>query len=153
MAFSYGEAFHTDDPRIGTGTEQPTLLSPSRAYQLVVSKVIKQTQFYMTLRRVSNSQALAKIDPDTGLQESEGPSLNKVISVSMQRNFSHGAFYASYAQADARDTPDRRACPAPRLICDAVGSANHLPLKLPVRGDFEYVKAKPLGDGFVGVRH
>ncbi len=152
VAFSYGEAFHTDDPRIGTGTEQPTLLSPSRAYQLVVSKVIKQTQFYMTLRRVSNSQALAKIDPDTGLQESEGPSLNKVISVSMQRNFSHGAFYASYAQADARDTQTGEPVPeAPRLICDAVGSANHLPLKLQVRGEFEYVKAKPLGDGFVGV--
>lgn len=32
LAFSYGEAFHTEDPRIGTGTGQPTLLSPSRAY-------------------------------------------------------------------------------------------------------------------------
>ena len=36
VAFSYGEAFHTEDPRIGTGTGQPTLLSPSRAYQLVI---------------------------------------------------------------------------------------------------------------------
>lgn len=34
----------------GTGTEQPTLLSPSRAHQLVLSKVIKQTQLYVTLR-------------------------------------------------------------------------------------------------------
>jgi hypothetical protein len=33
VAFSYGEAFHTEDPRIGTGTAQPTLLAPSRAYQ------------------------------------------------------------------------------------------------------------------------
>ena len=37
-------------------------------YQLVFSKVIKQTQLYVTLRHVSNSQELAKIDPDTGLQ-------------------------------------------------------------------------------------
>ena len=95
VAFSYGEAFHTEDPRIGTGTGQPTLLSSSRAYQLVLSKVIKQTQLYVTLRRVSNSQELAKIDPDTGLQEVVGPSLNKVLTVSLQRNFSHGAVYGS----------------------------------------------------------
>ena len=61
VAFSYGDAFHTEDSRIGTGTGQPTLLSPSRAYQLVFSKLIKQTQLYVTLRRVSNSQELAKI--------------------------------------------------------------------------------------------
>ena len=78
VSFSYGEAFHTNDPRIGNGTDQPTLLAPSRAYQLVVSKVIKQTQFYQTQRRVSNSVELAKIDPDTGLQDVVGPSLNKV---------------------------------------------------------------------------
>ena len=78
VAFSYGEAFHTNDPRIGTGAGDPTLIAPSRAYQLVLSKVLKQTQFYVTLRRVSNSLELAKIDPDTGLQDVVGPSLNKV---------------------------------------------------------------------------
>src|SRR4029077_18128325 len=78
MAFSYGEAFHTEDPRIGNGTGQPTLLSRSRAYQLVFSKVVKQTQLNVTLRHVSNSQELAKIDPDTGLQQIVGASLNKV---------------------------------------------------------------------------
>ena len=67
IAFSYGFGFHTEDPRIGNGTGVPTLLAPSRAEQLVLSKVIKQTQFYLTLRRTSNSQELAKIDPDTGL--------------------------------------------------------------------------------------
>src|ERR1039458_4787930 len=86
------------------GTGDPTLLAPSRAYQLIFSKVIKQTQFYFTLKRVSNSLELAKIDPDTGLQQIVGPSLNKVLSVSLQRNFSQGAIYVSYAQADARDT-------------------------------------------------
>ena len=128
------------------------MLAPSRAYQLVFSKVIKQTQFYVTLKRVSNSQELAKIDPDTGLQEVVGPSLNKVLSVSLQRNFSHGAIYVSYAQADARDTQTAQPVPeAPRMIWDAVGSYNQLPFHLRARGEFEYVKAKPLGDGFVGV--
>ncbi len=152
VAFSYGEAFHTNDPRIGNGTGPPTLLAPSQAYQLVLSKVIKQTQFYVTFRRVSNSLELAKIDPDTGLQDAVGPSLNKVISVSLQRNFSHGAIYVSYAQADARDKDNGQPIPeAPRMIWDAVASENHLPFRLQIRGEFEYVKAKPLGDGFVGV--
>ncbi len=152
VAFSIGEAFHTEDPRIGNGTGQPTLLSPSRAYQLVLSKVIKQTQLYVTLRRISNSQELANIDPDTGLQEIVGPSLNKVLSVSLQRNFTHGAIYASYAQADARDAQTGAPIPeAPRFIWDTVASYKHLPFDLWVRGEFEYVRAKPLGDGFTGV--
>ena len=152
FAFSYGEAFHTEDPRIGNGTGQPILLAPSRAYQLRVSKVIKQTQFNLTLRHTWNSQELAKLDPDTGLQVDNGPSTNKVIAVSVQRNFAHGAIYLSYAQADARDTQTGLPVPeAPRTIVDAVASENHLPLGLQVRGEFEFVKAKPLGDGFVGV--
>jgi len=152
-AFSYGEAFHTEDPRIGNGTSQtPALLSPSRAYQLVISKVLLQTQVYVTLRHVSNSQELAKIDPDTGLQESVGPSTNKVLSASLQRNFTHGSFYVSYAQADARDSETGAPVPeAPRTIWDAVASENRLPFRFQVRGEFEYVKAKPLGDGFNGV--
>ncbi len=40
---------------------------------------------------------------------------------------------------------------APRAIWDAVASENHLPFHLQARGEFEFVKAKPLGDGFVGV--
>lgn len=152
VAFSFGEAFHTNDPRIGTGTAEPTLLATSRAYQLVISKVLKQTQFYVTLRRVSNSLELAKIDPDTGLQLAVGPSLNKVVSVSMQRNFRYGALYVSYAQADARDRETGLPLPeAPRMIWDALGSLTKLPFRLQARGEFEFVKAKPLGDGFVGV--
>lgn len=152
VAFSYGEAFHTEDPRIGTGTGTPTLLAPSRVYQLVLSKVLKQTQFYVTLRRISNSQELAKIDADTGLQEIVGPSLNKVLSVSLQRNFAYGALYVLYAQADARDPQTGEPIPeAPRFIWDAVGSYKHLPFGLWVRGEIEYVRAKPLGDGFTGV--
>ena len=151
-AVSYGEAFHTEDPRIGNGTAAPTLLSPSRAYQLVLFQMLLQTQFRITLRRVSNSRELAKIDPDSGLQEVVGPSLNKVIAASVQRNFNHGSIYVSYAQADARDTQTGEVIPeAPRLIWDAVASENNLPFHLQARGEFEYVKAKPLGGGFTGV--
>ena len=152
VAFSYGEAFHTSDPRIGTGSGQPTLLAPSHAIQLRFSKDVKQYQFNLTLRRTSNSQELAKIDPDTGLQVDVAPSLNRSIVLSVQRNFSHGAFYVSYAQADARDSTTGAPVPeAPRLIWDAVASVNRLPWKLEARGEFEFVRAKPLGDGFVGV--
>jgi hypothetical protein len=152
VAFSYGFGFHTEDPRIGNGTGVPTLLDPSRAEQLVLSKVLKQTQFYLTLRRTSNSQELAKIDPDTGLQEIVGPSTNKVISVSAQRNFTAGSIYVSYAQADARDAQTGQPVPeAPRFIWDTVGSVTKLPLRLQLRGEIEYVRAKPLGDGFIGV--
>lgn len=153
VSFSYGEAFHTNDPRIGTGEGVPTLIAPSRVYQLVISKVIKQTQFYVTLRRVSNYLELAKIDPDTGLQEVVGPSLNKVIAVSMQRNFSYGSLYFSWAQANARDRETGEPVPeAPRFILDTVATANKLPFHLRARGEFEYVNAKPLGDAFIGVR-
>ena len=75
-----------------------------------------------------------------------------MIAVSVQRNFSHGAIYVSYAQADARDLDTGGPVPeAPRLIWDAVGSYNHLPFHLQARGEFESVRAKPLGDGFTAV--
>jgi hypothetical protein len=154
VSFSFGESFHTNDPRIGTegGTVAPTLLAPSRAYQLVISKTMKNTQFYLTLRRVTNSLELAKLDPDTGLQDVVGPSRNRVLSASIQHNFSRGSLFISYAQADARDLYTGEPVPeAPRQIWDALASINRLPYHLQVRGEFEYVKAKPLGDGFTGV--
>ena len=40
---------------------------------------------------------------------------------------------------------------APRTIVDAVGSYSNLPFRPRARGEFEFVKAKPLGDGFTGV--
>jgi hypothetical protein len=111
-----------------------------------------QTHSAGYLRRTSNSQELAKIDPDTGLQLDVGPLLNRVVAVSLQRNFTHGAIYISYAQADARETRTGLPVPeAPRMIWDAVASENHLPLHLQARGEFEFVRAKPVGDGFVGV--
>jgi carboxypeptidase family protein len=152
VAFSYGYAFHANDPRIGTGSAEPTLLSESRAMQLRIAKNVKEFEVSVTLRRTANSQELAKIDPDTGLQVDQGPSLNRAITVAVQRTFTRGAFYVSYAQADARDRSTREPVPeAPRMIWDAVASLSRLPWRLQARGEFEFVKAKPLGDGFVGV--
>lgn len=151
VALSYGESFHTEDPRIGTGSAIPTLLAASRSYQLVVNKTIQKTEFRVTLAHITNAQELAKIDPDTGLQEDVGPSLNRVIEVSLQRTFSLGSIYVSYAQADARDQLTGQPVPeAPRLIWDAVATWNRLPFHLRARSEFEFVRAKPLGDGFVG---
>lgn len=151
VALSYGEAFHTEDPRIGTGAAEPQLLAPSRAYQLVILKTVQKTEFKITLKHVTNSQELAKIDPDTGLQEDLGPSLNRSITVSLQRNFSRGSLYASYAQADARDRLTGAPTPeAPRFIWDTVATADRLPVGLHARCEFEYVRAKPVGDGFTG---
>jgi hypothetical protein len=106
----------------------------------------------VTLRHVTNAQELAKIDPDTGLQEDVGPSPNRVLTVSLQRTFSQGSFFVSYSQADARDRLTGAPVPeAPRFIWDTIATANHLPYRLRARAEFEYVRAKPLGDGFVGV--
>ena len=72
--------------------------------------------------------------------------------MSLQRDFSAGSLYISYAQADARDRETGTPVPeAPRMIWDAVGTIHKLPLQLQARGEFEYVKAKPLGEGFTGV--
>ena len=153
MAFSFGEAFHTNDPRIGTGSAQPTVLASSRAYQLLVRKELKRTEFKVTLARVTNSEELAKIDPDTGLQQDVGPSKVSSMTISTRRYFSFGSFQVSWARADASDRDTGQPVPeAPRLIWDAVGTADRLPLHLRAKGEFEYVGAKPLGDGFTGVR-
>jgi hypothetical protein len=152
IAFSFGKAFHTNDPRIGSGSSSPTVLIPSRAYQLVLTKPISGVEFKVALTRVTNAQELAKIDPDTGLQRDVGPSINRAITVSARHQFSFGYFQASWAQADARDRLAREPIPeAPRMIWDAVGAFNRLPFHLQARGEFEYVGAKPLGDGFTGV--
>lgn len=41
--------------------------------------------------------------------------------------------------------------PRPRTIADVLGTLDRLPFHLRARSEFEYVGAKPLGDGFTGV--
>jgi hypothetical protein len=130
LAFSSGEAFHTNDLRIGLGTSYGTPVAISHANQLVATESVSGTQFRLSLVRVSNSQELAKIDPDTGLQQSVGPSLVRAL-----RN-----------RLTGQDIPE-----APRLIWDVSASTVLLPWQLRAAGEFEYVGRKPLGDGFTAV--
>ena len=152
VSLSYGEAFHTNDPRIGNGTSEGTLLATARAFQIVLRKELENTDFKIKLTRVANSQELAKIDPDTGLQENVGPSLVRAITLSAHRYFPWGSLYASFARANAQNRLTGEDIPeAPRLIWDAEGAVDRLPFNLHARGEIEYVGRKPLGDGFTAV--
>ena len=150
--FSFGQTFFTNDPRIGTGTQQGNLISKAHAYQLVVGKKIRRTDFRLTLGHVTQEASLAKIDPDTGLQFNEGPSRNRYITASARHYFSAGFLQGSVSKADARDLSDSAPVPeAPRLIVDVLGTLDRLPFHLHARAEFEEVGRKPLGDGFVSV--
>jgi len=152
VSLSAGEAFFTNDPRIGTGTTQGTLVSRSHSYQLVASKTLAATEFRLTLAHTTTEASLAKIDPDTGLQYNEGPGRLRYMTLAARRYFGFGMLQASYSQADARDLSDGTPTPeAPRLIVDALATFDRLPFHLRARSEFEYVGAKPLGDGFIGV--
>jgi hypothetical protein len=120
--------------------------------QLVISKEIARTDFSVTLVRVSNSQELANIDPDTGLQKDVGPSLTRSVTFTARRYFSFGSLQASWARATAVDRITGEDIPeAPRLIWDVAGTLNRLPFGMRARSEFEEVGRKPLGDGFTGV--
>jgi Carboxypeptidase regulatory-like domain len=153
IALSAGEAFFTNDPRIGTGlTTDVSLLSRAHSYQLVTSKSVKGTELRLTLGHVTTEATLAKIDPDTGLQQNEGPGRLRFATVSARRYFRGGMLQGSFSQADARDLDTGEPTPeAPRMIFDVLGTLDRLPFGLQGRSEFEYVRAKPLGDGFTGV--
>lgn len=152
VAVSAGEAFFTNDPRIGTGSTEGTLVSRSHEYQLVASKTVAKTELRLTLGHVTTEASLAKIDPDTGLQMDEGPGRMQYMTVSARHYFRGAMLQASFSKADARDLSDGEPTPeAPRTILDILGTFDTLPFRLQARGEFEYVGAKPLGDGFTGV--
>ncbi|RZU43478.1 carboxypeptidase-like regulatory domain-containing protein [Edaphobacter modestus] len=152
VSFSFGKAFHANDPRIGTGSAQGDLLIQAREFQMVALKEVGRTELRLTLSKVTKSAQLAKIDADTGLQENVGPSTNQFLTLLARRRGSRGWWQVSWSQADARDRESGEPIPeAPRMIVDVVGGINRLPLGLDAKGEFEYVKAKPLGDGFNGI--
>ncbi len=152
VSVSAGEAFFTNDPRIGTGTTQGTLVSRSHSYQMVASKTLAGTDFRVTLGHVTTEASLAKIDPDTGLQFNEGPGRLRYLKLAARHYFGFGMLQASYSQADARNLSDGTRTPeAPRLIVDALVTFDHLPFHLQERTEFEYVGAKALGSGLVAV--
>jgi len=152
VSLSWGETFFTNDPRIGTGVQQGSLVSQAHAYQMVVSKTVLKTDFRVTLGHVTQAASLAKIDSDTGLQFDEGPSRNRYVTGSARHSFRAGLLQASVSKADARDLADGTPVPeAPRLIVDVLGTLDRLPFRLRARAEFEEVGSKPLGDGFVSV--
>ena len=145
---SFGQAFFTEDPRIGTGTVAGTPVATAHSYQLVASKTIAQTDVKVTLGHVTTSQELGKIDPDTGLQEDQGPGRLSFLTAAVRHNFSQGSILATFSKADARDIDSGQPTPeAPRTIFDLLGIVQKLPLRLQARGEFEYVGRKPLGTG------
>ncbi len=153
VSLSYGQAFHINDPRIGTNViEGGTIVSKARSYQVVVVKTIAKTDFRVTLAHVTTAQQLARVSNDTGLQQDLGPGLIKSITVTARRNFSHGFLQALYARADARDRDTGEAtAEAPRMIWDVLGTIDKLPFHLVARGEYEHVGIKPLGGGFNSV--
>ncbi len=151
LSLSFGEAFFTNDPRIQSATPF-TPVSTARSYQLVAAKTIHKTELRLTLGHVTTSSTLAKLNPDTGLPENEGPGRLQFMTIAARRNFRYGSLLATFSKADARDLATGEPTPeAPRTIFDLLGTIQKLPLHLQARGEFEYVGAKPLGPGCLPV--
>ena len=156
LAISYARAFHANDPRIGpiaSGINPASLLISAHEWQLVASKqILGQTELRLTLARVANADELAKIDADTGLQQDQGPALNRYLTLALRRRTNRVFWQATWSAADARTRLDGLPVPeAPRMIADATASISRLPLNLTAQAEFEYVKAKPLGDAVTGL--
>jgi Carboxypeptidase regulatory-like domain len=148
VSLSFGQAFYTNDPRIGTGNVPPTPVNTAHSYQLVASKTLYKTDIRFTLGHVTTSQTLGQLDPDTGLQQDQGPGRLRFMTVAVRRNFSRGSWLATFSKADARDLNSGQPTPeAPRTIFDLLGTIQKLPFRLQARGEFEYIPAKPLGTG------
>jgi len=148
LSLSVGQAFFTEDPRIGTGSAAGTPAATSHSYQVVASKMIHKTDVRLTLGHVTNSAELAKIDPDTGLQVDQGPSQLRFMTVAVRHSFSVGTFQISFSKADARDLLSGEPTPeAPRTIVDFLATIQKLPFHLQAKQEFAYVGRKPLGTG------
>jgi len=148
LSLSVGQAFFTEDPRIGTGSAAGTPVATSHSYQLIASKMIHKTDVRLTLGHVTNSAELAKIDPDTGLQIDQGPSRLRFMTLAVRHTVALGTFQASVSKADARDLLSGEPTPeAPRTIVDFLATVQKLPFHLQAKQEFAYVGRKPLGTG------
>jgi len=150
-----GQAFFTEDPRIAaassTGTGVASFESPferSHSTQLVLEKEARGTDVRFTLGRTTTTATLAKIDPDTGLADDEGPGTLKYLTASVRHRFSFGMVQTIFSKADARD--DDTGLPtaeAPRTIFDALATLDRLPFGVRARAEYEYVGHKLLDVG------
>ena len=122
ISLSFGQAFFTNDPRIGTGSATPSAVNTAHSYQLVASKTLFKTDIRVTLGHVTTSQTLGQVDADTGLQEDQGPGRLRFMTIAVRRNFSQGSLLATFSKADARDLDSGQPTPeAPRTILDFLG--------------------------------
>jgi hypothetical protein len=151
VSVSYGQAFHVNDPRIGTtAIEGGTIVAKARAYQIVASKIVANTEFRFSLVHVTTDQQLDRISNDTGLQQDEGPGIVKSLTFTARHNFQHGFVQGLFSKADARDRLTGLPTPeAPRQIWDILATVDKLPFHLVASGQYEEVGRKPLGDGFI----
>ncbi len=154
-SFSMGQAFFTQDPRIGmvpastAGSAAP--VSPferSHSEQLVLEKAFAGTDLRVTLGRTTTTSTLAKINADTGLAEDEGPGTLKFLSTTVRHQFSFGSLQGVFSKADARDVNTGIVAPeAPRTIFDGLAALDRLPFGLHARGEYEYVGHRLLDVG------
>jgi hypothetical protein len=154
-AFSIGQAFFTQDPRISVAAAsangQAAQASPferSHSEQLTLEKEFGGADVRVTLGHTTTTATLAKIDPDTGLADDEGPGTLKFLTASLRRQFAFGTLQAVFSKADARDESTGIVTPeAPRTIFDALAALDRLPFALHARGEYEYVGHKLLDVG------
>jgi hypothetical protein len=148
LAASFGQAFFTEDPRIGLGDSSGTAVARAHSYQFVATETLFATDLKLTIGHVTTGQELGKIDPDTGLQQSQGPGRLRFLTVAARHDFRASSLLLTVSKADARDVDTGLPTPeAPRTLFDLLGSTQHLPLKLRAKAEFEYVGRKPLGTG------
>jgi hypothetical protein len=154
-SFSIGQAFFTQDPRIsvaeGSTPGAASLASPferSHSQQLVLEKEVSGNDVRLTLGRTTTTATLAKIDPDDGLADDEGPGTLKFLTASVRHQFSFGMVQAVFSKADARDDNTGIPTPeAPRTIFDFLMTLDKLPCGLHGRVEYEYVGHKLLDVG------
>lgn len=154
-ALSIGQAYFTEDPRIGvasgaqSGPSAPA--SPferSHSAQLVLEKAFSATDFRITLGQTTTTATLAKIDPDVGLPQNLGPGTLRFVTISARRQFSFGSLQGVVSKADARDSSTGLVTPeAPRTIFDGLAALDRLPGGFHARGEYEYVGHKLLDVG------
>ena len=154
-SLSIGQAYFTLDPRISAASTaalgQAVLAAPferSHSEQLVLEKTFTGTNLRVTLGRTTTTATLAKIDPDNGLAEDEGPGTMKFLTASLRHQFSFGTLQAVFSKADARDDSTGLVTPeAPRTIFDGFATLDRLPMGLRARSEYEYVGHKLLDAG------
>ena len=148
VSASFGEAFFTEDPRIGIGTTPGTSVATAHSYQLVASKSIAHTEGKLLLGHVTTSEELAKIDPDTGLQQDQGPGRLRFFTATLRQSFTQGSIFMTFSKADARVLDTGLPTPeAPRTLFDILATTQKLPLRFQARSEYEFVGRKPLGTG------